>query len=467
MEELVKSVKESSPSISTLRDMLQFIQETLRTAIDKEQNLCEKYVTHKKDFIDADLEEKYLHHAEQLYNDAVLNGHVPGKTLHVWFGPQPYQFGHGPEHPARVIPKDSAVEDGRKKLQLSGIDSDGCNVTIYPNGCPGLGKHKDKEKIISQDDPISNISVGKDMNIIFTDNPGTKETRRSVSSVKEQYKISSKDLLIMHPGCQDKLYHEVPAVANNPDAQTFKEAFRANYSYRKLVPKVKDLKSAHQHSPSAPEKRKTIIVGDSMLNTLDPARLAKNGNECIKLLKAEGERGGTKIPRVKKLIQDYRAKNPDALISKVIIMVGANDTRHLKSKEEVLELKPAIDDLVQTTKDTFPSAEVFMVSLLPRKLDLSSNTEQQREMNKIRVEKFHEFNNMLYKSCESSQIKYVNAAPLFFRRRPGSAKRTLNMKLYTTKDEDEVHLSAIGNSVLARKFIYIINKHNNPSPTSY
>jgi len=41
------------------------------------------------------------------------------------------------------------------------------------------------------------------------------------------------------------------------------------------------------------------------------------------------------------------------------------------------------------------------------------------------------------------------------------------MRLFKEDPADEVHLSPIGTSVFARRFIYVINKHNNPNPTVY
>ena len=67
-----------------------------------------------------------------------------------------------------------------------------------------------------------------------------------------------------------------------------------------------------------------------MIRELDTAKLVKNGNKCLKTFK-----GGAKIPVVRTLIEDFAKQHPDERIDQIILSVGANDTRYLKSKEAV------------------------------------------------------------------------------------------------------------------------------------
>jgi len=195
-----------------------------------------------------------------------------------------------------------------------------------------------------------------------------------------------------------------------------------------------------------------------MLKPLKEDKLAKNGNRCLKRCQ-----GGAKIPEVKQLLTTFVKENSEP-IHKVIITVGANDTRRLEKVEDVNALQPSLEDLLSTARKSYPEAEIFVTSLLPRKMTLE---EGKREENKLRVDKFYEYNRLLFNICKEQGYKYVDAATAFFRPKRGGKGRSLNMRLFKKDPTDEVHLSPIGTSVFARRFIYVINKHNNPNPTVY
>ncbi len=88
-----------------------------------------------------------------------------------------------------------------------------------------------------------------------------------------------------------------------------------------------------------------------------------------------------------------------------------------------------------------------------------------RELSDGAVDKFYQFNRVVFGLCQQNECTFLNAAPLFFRFKSGVG-RSLN--IYFKEDpDDEVHLSKMGTSVLARQFIYVISRHNNTRPTAY
>ena len=68
------------------------------------------------------------------------------------------------------------------------------------------------------------------------------------------------------------------------------------------------------------------------------------------------------------------------------------------------------------------------------------------------VDKFYQFNRVVFGLCQENECKFVNAAPLFFRFKTKSGGgRSLNMKYFKEDPDDEVHLSKmVGPSLLGQ-----------------
>ena len=456
MEEL-RRILDNPQSISDLREMSTLIKSKLETALKTEKDTFVKHISYKKDFIKCpEIKQRLLEFARA----SVPKDWDPKKPFYLWLGERDYQFGHRPELPVNPIPKDSVVEEVRLQINKElGLKFNSCHITIYLDGSASLGFHQDNEEIIDQSHPIGNVSAGETRNLVFSKSARSNTRLSEDSSSRRSYALEGGSLVLMHPGCQSTLYHGVP------EDSSATPGIRGSFSYRCTLPKPKQpapqpvpLKAPATSTPkNQMEPKTTLIAGDSMIKHLEPSKLMKNGNTCLKTFK-----GGAKIPAVKTLIEDFAKDHANEKIDQLVISVGANDTRYLKSKDAVKALKPELDGLIKLAKKLFPEAQVFMMSLLPRKLNLKISKEE----NSITVDKFYEFNRLLYGLCGDNNVKYMNAAPLFFRFKSGGG-RSLNMRYFTEDPSDEVHLSTMGTSVLARQFIYVINRHNNTKPTAY
>ena len=221
--------------------------------------------------------------------------------------------------------------------------------------------------------PFEAFISGETRNLVVSKSARNNPQLSESSESRRSYPLENGSLVLMHPGCQSTLYHDVP------EDSSAAPGIRGSFSYRRTHPEPKQPVPPpvhpNTHSSSAPQnlpvKKTTLIAGDSMIRELDTAKLVKNGNKCLKTFK-----GGAKIPVVRTLIEDFAKQHPDERIDQIILSVGANDTRYLKSKEAVDALKPDLDGLIKLAKELFLHAQVFMMSLLPRKLNLKKSREE-------------------------------------------------------------------------------------------
>ena len=171
--------------------------------------------------------------------------------------------------------------------------------------------------------------------------------------------------------------------------------------------------------------------------------MGKKGNKCFNV-----SQGGAKIKDLKENLLNFKRDNDKVSINKIIISVGTNDVRNIKNTND---LEAPLQDLIETTKTTYPGAEMYIQSLLPIKLQ-----QWNCPGNKITVDRVYGFNRLLFKICKKFNLYYVDLFKNFLSQgKPG--ERSVRHELY---GRDNVHLNSRGISVLARRLIYIINKHS-------
>ena len=261
--------------------------------------------------------------------------------------------------------------------------------------------------------------------------------------------LKHKTLQIMHPGCQDLLLHSILPGTEDQDG------IRINYSFRRCFPPKQNNDPSHacpntaqkmSSSPVPPIKmeKRTLILGTSITKPLNATRLQKGGNTCINL-----SQGGAKIQDLKKNLLTFKdSDDANNTIDKVILSVGTNDVRNLKEGKDVDRLLEPLEDLIKTVKVCYPKAELYMQSMLPIKLNRAQCHE-----NKITVDKCYSYNRLSFNLCKKYNIYYIDMFKNFLTTgRP--SYREVREDLY----KDQVHLSNKGIGIIARRFIYIINK---------
>ena len=97
------------------------------------------------------------------------------------------------------------------------------------------------------------------------------------------------------------------------------------------------------------------------------------------------------------------------------------------------------------TKHSFPNACLNVISLIPRRTKYSTHSKN-----------MHAVNDWLGAMCKEYNARFVNIFSFFIDKK----SHDLNYKLF---QRDELHLSDIGDSVLAKVLIAVANK---PRPLS-
>ena len=255
--------------------------------------------------------------------------------------------------------------------------------------------------------------------------------------------LPSKSVQVMHPGCQENLLHAIL-----PGKSPKEGGPRGCLSFRKCnIPPAPTppilIDAPGSPSPNTPSIRNTLILGTSITKPLICEKMGKKGNKCFNV-----SQGGAKINDLKQNLLNFKRDNIEVSIHKIIISVGTNDVRNIKNTSD---LEKPLQDLVETTKNTYPGVELYIQSLLPIKLQ-----NWNCPGNKMTVDKVYGFNRLLFKICKEYNLFYVDLFKNFLSQgKPG--ERSVRHDLY---GRDNVHLNSRGNSVLARRLIYIINKHS-------
>ena len=330
-------------------------------------------------------------------------------------------------------------------------------VSYQPSAGSSLRSHADDESYIDQNHPIKTFSLGCTKNIDVL----TKPKRKSKFGEYEQkpIKLLSQTLVpgslfVMKSGCQKYFLHRI-----NPSDMEVHGADGERYSVS-----VRTIEKNHllcntadtDETDSANDSEislfgdnsvtidpnmstqpssgfTTIILGDSIDRDLVPARLQKGENLCINL-----SQGGSKIKDIDKIINDLPNTHGHITADQVIISIGVNDIRYCRGK--VQHLKDSYIDLIHKLKYLYPNVKVFVRSILPVKI-----------LNEFTAQNVLKFNKLLLHICRTERCYYVDVFNTFL----DSSGRDRNSLLY----KDNVHLKQNGISILARKYIFIINKN--------
>ncbi len=141
---------------------------------------------------------------------------------------------------------------------------------------------------------------------------------------------------------------------------------------------------------------------------------------------------------IKKISSDTSIKC--ANIRAVFLVCGGNDIENVRDLSTV---QGDYKSLLKAAQIAFPNASINAVSMLPRRTVFKDHARNMRDMNKWM--EYH---------CKERKYRFVNIFS-FFLDRSNRSSPDLNYKLYTN---DELHLSAIGDSVLAKVLIAVANK---------
>ncbi len=257
-----------------------------------------------------------------------------------------------------------------------------------------------------------------------------------------KHALEDGSLFVMNPGAQYNTKHQI--LSTGQSGSRYSISFRRiKYTQVKNEWPFTSTKTVQSTSSGNTACSKTtLVLGTSIPYHLDYCKLAgTSGNfSVINLCKR-----GAKISAVQDMLDEHylRANSREnASVEKVIISVGTNDLRNHKAPT-VGHLYTPMENLITRIKTYYPSATIYVQSLLP-----------QRVQNAYTVCNVLGFNKLLVKLCAMNKCYYIDIFDQFL----GDNKHP-HHALYRW---DGVHLSNKGLSVLARAFISKIRGRFNP-----
>ena len=308
----------------------------------------------------------------------------------------------------------------------SGLNS--CLISHYPNGKIKTRLHSDKSAFLCESSPICNYSFGETRDIAFYN------AKLHSGPPLKKFSMASRSLLIMRPGCQEKLRHVVlpdPGATSN----------RFCISFRKILP-ITSAPSAEE--PVQPPT--TVLIGTSITTRINPAKIVGKTSTKFVNCSTRGDFIRNASEKVDKLyagtLTDYQ-NNPvgkDINIQNVIFSVGTNDIR--KKSEGVSGLFYPVRDLLSKTRKLFPGAKIYVQSVIPMGFEYRWTPRNVLEFNELQRRCVREISNCCYIDVLDDFLDRRRQYPL------GS--------LY----HDMLHPSPKGCAILARAFIKIARERN-------
>ena len=320
---------------------------------------------------------------------------------------------------------------------------DAALVMCYNKNKTGLNFHHDGEKLIDQNSSLAVISYGSERRMEFCCQGGPKEPQYSVD-------VCEGDLLVMKPGCQQKLLHRIC-----PGTPAENDNWRFSISFRKVVPDIEDdevsftvggnSNTTISEAPKAKPKI-SIIVGDSMVTGLDSAKLGRQGKKTVINL----SKGGSTVGDVSTELDNFytTGMSDGSIVEKVFVCVGTNDIRPCK-ESGVSHLRGKLFKLISKIKLYFPGAKIWFQSLLPLPIQ-----------NCWTVQNIELYNKMLYEVCSTSSIFFIDCFNIFLApTRSGILLREEPLFVNSTN----IHPNNRGFALIARKYLFLIhNRRFNP-----
>ena len=377
------------------------------------------------------------------------------KAMTKWLSPtsKAYNYGNVVNNPIPI----SGLPNICKLLSIinshpsSTHDLDACLVTCFSSAKCSLSLHKDNEELMSPDSSICTVSFGAPRELEFVvdgkfDSKGKKDLSADFS-----FPATNRTMNIMKPGAQSVMKHRV----RQGKSVSGSSNVRYSLSYRKLAKSEEELSpvGTPTASPSQkvkkdpPKKNITLIAGDSFAARLDAGKLGKGKQDVRNIAK-----GGSKISTVQQSLEDFYSSNPTLNVKNLFISIGANDIRYCTGG--IKHLKNAICDLMKSINKLFPTAKVYVQSLIP----YLHNSPSYR----VGRDNIMRMNSLIFDLCSRFKLFYLDVFPAFL-----GARDYRNEKLFPTfdsvKKSYDIHPNARGNGVLASFYIYYIHsKRFNP-----
>ena len=446
-----------SASLNQKKNMLIKLREVIRSEINfqrKPDNIIDfgRYVELVKNFLPSDhIDDLVIAEVEDL---GLLKNSLKPQTQWLSNDTRSYCFSDKPNlrHDAKDIkqfPSICKLMELVNKDSRTTQDADSALIIVYNNNRAGIDFHDDGESLIDSNSSISTLSFGSSRRVDFCDH--------TLHPRLPQHTLGCEDhgLMIMKPGCQQKLVHRVRQGTQSVNAD--KADVRFVISFRKLVPDNRDpevsfsnpttstdenVDSTNKFNTSTSPNRVTLIAGDSFSMGLDEVKLGRKGRRKVINL----SKGGSTIKEVSLQLDGFfLSSQQNVVVDKVFVCVGSNDIRHCR-ENGVRHLKQPLVSLVEQIKMTFPDANVWFQCMIPLPLQ-----------HKFSVANVEQYNKLLFEICTFMKVYYLDIFDRFlvFDER----RRCFYRDEYLFVNRSNIHLNKLGLSILARSYIRCIHSN--------
>ena len=377
----------------------------------------------------------------------------PAKVKTQWLSPNslPYSYGNivNKPKPMTDFPNIGKLMELVNSHPSTSGDMSSCLVSCMSTPRSSLNYHADNEELIAQDSDICTFSIGPARSLDFIPASGNIGRKSTPPPPEFSVPAGNHSLNIMHPGCQQNFLHRVP-----PGTET---GTRFSLSFRRIVlpstssrdlandfgnptPPVPDHNTQDHKTPRTKHVKKvTLLAGDSYFARLDKNKLSKGKEEVFNIAK-----GGRKISQVLQDIECFVHDNPDLEVKTLFLSVGTNDIRNCQ--QGIDHLRPVLTYFMKSVKSLFPSARIFIQSLLP----IPANGNPKAEKNVISI------NCLIYNLCSRYKLFFIDVFSSFLNK---YGNRNLN--LFPAFDNEkkmwDIHPNNKGMGVLARHYIFLIH----------
>ena len=176
----------------------------------------------------------------------------------------------------------------------------------------------------------------------------------------------------------------------------------------------------------------TLILGDSIDKALIASLLAKGDNTCINL-----SGGGYRVNEINRVVDDLPQTHNDLIkVDQIILSIGVNDIRYCHGR--VQHLKISFTNLIDKLKLLYSGVKIFIRCILPTKIQ-----------NQFTVINIIKMNRLLLHLCRTKRCYFIDLFKSFL----NADGIYRDESLY----RDNVHLKQRGTSIIAKKYISIIN----------
>ena len=307
-----------------------------------------------------------------------------------------------------------------------------------------MGYHTDFELSLEDGAPIVVLSLGEprrvDFNWYSADLRGTPPL---------SIHPSEGSIYTMLSGCQEALKHRVPTATGCSGRFALSFRKRNVMTVPTNTPPPPPRPPPQQNNvvvlppPPSQDQEVSVLLGTSLTKWIPSGpgfvNLSTSGARLVSPHKEWRGRTASEI------LEEFRRREPDIKVGKIIIAFGTNDLRYLRGKRGnppcIKHLEKSMRELIKEARNMFINVNIFLAHLIPM-----------RPEHRFTVGNVWNFNNMINSVCYEMGCRALFWTHEFLTTSNKSNILYINNRLFC---KDGIHLNRFGYSV-AKKLVYSV-----------